>query len=391
MRRFRLLAVTAVLTACGSEVTAPSISRVDIAPSATMVVGVGESADFRVVAFDGSGRSTSAGGATWRSGNSGVASVSSSGVGTAVGAGTTTIIVEVGGVADTATFEVWVPSTESAYQPGTSYFGRNQYVEYIPGTLPAVLSAPHGGALTPDEIPDRTFGTVVTDSYTEETIRAVRDGFLERTGEAPHIIISHLKRVKLDPNREIGEAAQDSPFAENAWEEFHGFIEVASARVEADFGKGLYLDLHGHGHEIQRVELGYLLSASDLNQDDAALDGTAFALKSSIAALAQASPLPFSALLRGETSFGAYMSGQDIRAVPSATDPSPGSDSYFSGGYNTVRHGSRNGGAVGGIQLELQRAGLRDTDENRRSFGLRLAWVVEQFMLEHYGFFEPVG
>lgn len=391
MRRFPLLAVTAVLTACGSEVTAPSISRVDIDPSATMVVGVGESADFRVVAFDVSGRTTSAGDATWRSGDAGVAAVTSSGVATAVGAGTTTIIVELGGMADTATFEVWVAPTVQAYEPGASYFGRNDYVEYIPGTLPVVLSAPHGGALTPDEIPDRTFGTLVTDSYTEETIRAARDGFLERAGEAPHIIISHLKRVKLDPNREIGEAAQDSPFAENAWEEFHGFIEVASARVEADFGKGLYLDLHGHGHEIQRVELGYLLSASDLNQDDVALDGTAFALKSSIAALAQASPLPFSVLLRGETSFGAYLSGQAIRAVPSVTDPSPGSDSYFSGGYNTVRHGSRDSGAVSGIQLELQRPGIRDTDENRRSFGLRLAWVVEQFMLEHYGFFEPVG
>jgi len=391
MTRFRLLALTAVLTACGSEVTAPSISRLDIEPSTTMVVGVGESADFRVVAFDASGRSTSAAGATWRSGNPDVASVSSSGLATGVGAGTTTIIVELGGVADTATFEVWVPSTVSAYQPGISYFARNEYVEYIPGTLPVVLSAPHGGALTPDEIPDRTFGTLVTDSYTEETIRAVRDGFLERTGEAPHIIISHLKRTKLDPNREIGEAAQDSPFAENAWEEFHGLIEVATARVEADFGKGLYLDLHGHGHEIQRVELGYLLSASDLNQDDAALNGTAFAVKSSIAALAQASPLSFSALLRGQTSFGAYLAGQAIRSVPSNTDPSPGSDSYFSGGYNTVRHGSRNGGGVSGIQLELQRPGLRDTDENRRSFGLRLAWVVEQFMLEHYGFFEPAG
>jgi len=391
MRRFSVLAATTLLLAvCGGEAP-PDVVRLAIAPSATLVVGIGQSADFQAVGFNASGRTTSAADATWRSADAGVASVSASGLATGIAAGTARIIAELAGVADTASFEVWVAPTVGTYQPGVSYFGRNEYVEYIPGTLPVVISAPHGGALTPDEIPDRTFGTLVTDAFTEETIRAVRQGFIERTGEAPHIVISHLKRTKLDPNREIGEAAQDSPFAENAWEEFHGFIEVATGRVEADFGKGLYLDLHGHGHAIQRIELGYLLSAGDLNQDDATLNGAAFALKSSIAALAQASALPFSALLRGETSFGAYLAEQALRSVPSPNDPSPGSDSYFSGGYNTARHGSRGGGMVNGIQLELQRPGIRDTDENRTSFGLRLAWAVEHFMLEHYGFFAAGG
>ena len=390
MRRIRPLAIAALLTACGGE-SVPDVARLEIEPGSTMVVGVGASAAFHAVAFDSSGRSTSARDAVWRSGDPGVASVSSSGMATAVGSGVTRIIADIGGVADTATFEVWVAPTVEAYEAGTSYFGRNGYVEYIPGTLPLVLSAPHGGALAPPEIPDRTWGTVVTDSYTRETLLAVRDAFLGQTGQAPHVVISHLKRTKLDPNREIGEAAQESPFAENAWEEFHGFIEIATDRVAEDLGSGFYLDLHGHGHEIQRLELGYLLSASDLNQNDDGLDGTSFALKSSVAALAQASPLSFSALVRGETSFGAYLAEQGIRSVPSPGDPSPGSDSYFSGGYNTFRHGSRDGGTVSGLQIEMHRPGIRDTEGNRRAFGMGLARAVERFMLEHYGFFAQGG
>ena len=389
-RPTRLLAATTLLVACGEE-SAPDVARLLIDPAATMVVGVGATAAFRVVAYDSSGRSTSAGDVTWSTDAAEVASVSASGLATGLGAGTARIIAELGSVADTATFEVWVAPTVEAYHAGTSYSGRADYVEYIPGTLPVVVSAPHGGALTPDEIPDRTWGTLVTDAYTEQTIRAVREAFLERTGEAPHVVISHLKRTKLDPNREIGEAAQESPFAENAWGEFHGFIEIATERVQDDFGAGLYLDLHGHGHEIQRLELGYLLSAGDLNQSDSELNGGSFVLKSSVASLAQASPLTLSELVRGETSFGAYLAEESVRSVPSPGEPSPGSDAYFSGGYNTARHGSRNGGSVDGIQLELHRPGVRDTDENRRLFAARLAWVVERFMLEHYGFFGGGG
>jgi N-formylglutamate amidohydrolase len=286
---------------------------------------------------------------------------------------------------------VWLAPEVSAYQPGVQYLGRQAYVEYVPGTLPVVISAPHGGALEPDEIPDRSYGTVVTDAYTAETLLAVREAFVERTGEAPHVVISHLRRTKLDPNREIVEAAQGNPFAENAWEEFQGFIDIASDQVETDFGAGLYLDLHGHGHPVHRVEVGYLLSASNLNMADGSLDSGPYAAASSVASLAARSPLRFSRILRGETSFGGFLQDAGVRSVPSPGDPSPGQESYFSGGYNTHRHGSREGGRVDGIQLELHRVGLRDSDSNRRTFGRALAATVEDFMLEHYGFFQGGG
>jgi hypothetical protein len=260
-------------------------------------------------------------------------------------------------------------------------------VEYVPGDLPLVVSVPHGGALTPEEIPDRVTGTTVTDANTVETARAAREAFVQRTGKAPHLVISHLKRTKLDPNREIVEAAQGNPYAENAWDEFQAYIDIAEDLIVDDFGSGLYLDLHGHGHEIPRVELGYLISASALDLGDAELDAGGYVTLSSIRAVAASSPLPFSRILRGDRSFGALLAAQGIPSVPSPETFSPGTAAYFSGGYNTDRHGSRHGGTVSGIQMELHRPGIRDTDENRRAFGAGLAAAVEAYMVAHWGFF----
>lgn len=380
----------AIATAgCGG--TAPSsIAIVAVNPTSTLVVGVGNTLTFVASARDASGSPVPVEGVSWRSDDEGVATVGPTGVAFAVSSGVTRVVASMEGVEGSATLEVWVQEDVATYVPGTSYSGRGGYVEFIPGDLPVILSAPHGGDMTPAEIPDRTWGTLVTDTNSRETILAVRDAFVERTGSAPHVVISHLKRTKLDPNREIDEAAQGSPFAENAWREFHHFIEVAEGAVVTESGGGLYLDLHGHGHPNNWVELGYLLSASDLAQPDDVLDGSTFVDKSAIRALARDVEIPFSQLLRGPTSFGGRLAAMGVRSVPSPDDPSPGTAAYFSGGYNTRRHGSRTAGrVVSGIQLELPRPGIRDTEENRRVFAARLAAVVESYMTDHFGFFRP--
>ena len=65
------------------------------------------------------------------------------------------------------------------YIPGEIYYGRNNYIEYHAGEVPLIFSAPHGGNLTPSEIPDRTSGTLVTDSYTKETTIAIKQAIGE--------------------------------------------------------------------------------------------------------------------------------------------------------------------------------------------------------------------
>ena len=52
----------------------------------------------------------------------------------------------------------------------------------------------------------------------------------------------YLCRTKLDPNREINEAAQGDELAIDAYNTFHGYI---SAAIEAVGGRGILFDLHG--------------------------------------------------------------------------------------------------------------------------------------------------
>ncbi|HSG09079.1 MAG TPA: Ig-like domain-containing protein [Longimicrobiales bacterium] len=382
--RFLSFVVAPLFCACGGlEVEVSPVTSIDLTPTAVLLVGAGSTVVIQAAVTGGPS-------VVWASGDPTVATVDATGRVTAVATGATEVTAHSGSASASAEVEVWAPPAVTRHEPGVSYFGRADYVEYVPGDLPLVVSVPHGGALTPTEIPDRPTGTTVTDVNTVETSRAVRDAFLQRTGRAPHLVIAHLKRTKLDPNREIVEAAQGNPYAENAWAEFQAYIDVAEERIVEDYGSGLFLEIHGHGHAIARVELGYLLSAATLDLDDETVDAGGYAALSSIRALAATSPHPFSRLLRGDRSFGALLAEQGVPSVPSPAAPSPGEAEYFSGGYNTDRHGSLHGGTVSGIQMELHSPGIRDTEENRRAFGVGLARAVEGYMLAHWGFFaEP--
>ena len=115
-------------------------------------VEVGRSVQFTAVPRDQSGRVIQAS-LVWTSSSPSVASISADGTVTGVSIGTVTIRVSSGSVVAASSFSVTGPPV---YKAGQSYFGRNGYVEYIAGNTPVILSAPHGGALTPTTIPDRT-------------------------------------------------------------------------------------------------------------------------------------------------------------------------------------------------------------------------------------------
>jgi hypothetical protein len=287
------------------------------------------------------------------------------------------------------------------YVPGQSYFGRNNYIEYVAGDAPVIYSAPHGGALTPSEIPDRTAGncggsaTTTTDLNTIDLVRAMRARHFARFGTYPHLVINHLARRKLDANRTIEEAACGDAEAEIAFDEWHDFIDVAKAAVLQASGRGWYMDMHGHGHSVQRLELGYLLTGAQLDLSNTSLDANAaYEDTSSMRTISEGSPLSFSALLRGSTSLGTLYANNGFPSVPSASDPGPDGDTYFSGGDNTRRHtcgaeatayGGVTAGNICGVQIEANYTGVRDNATNRNRFGDATALVLEQYLSTHWG------
>ena len=187
---------------------------------------------------------------------------------------------------------------------------------------------------------------------------------------------NNLHRSKLDANREVVEAAQGNAEAILAWNEYHGFLELATRAVVSASGRGLYIDLHGHGHAKARLELGYLLTGTVLDRTNAELDSQGVASRSSLRLAMMFTASSFSEMLRGATSLGARLA--PVPSVPSPADPSPGADPYFEGGYSTARHTA----TIPGLQIESH-FGVRDTAAAREAFAATLADAVLAFLRDH--------
>jgi hypothetical protein len=256
------------------------------------------------------------------------------------------------------------------------------YIEYWPGTLPIILSAPHGGLLAPKELPDRTAGKLIRDSNTIELSHAIRAAMQKRFGAAPALIICRVSRHKLDCNREIIEAAQGNPLAEKAWREYHAFIDEAEAELLRHHPRGLYIDIHGHAHEKQRIEIGYALTEKEIQLPDAELN--ALAVKSTLRSLASSVKLPFAELLRGKTSLGGLLEALGIPSVPAPTMNMENDDPYFSGGYDIRQHGSISGGKIDALQLEYPRS-FRESAEAREKTSEALIDALDAYFKAHYG------
>ncbi|MGB4960151.1 MAG: T9SS type A sorting domain-containing protein [Saprospiraceae bacterium] len=274
------------------------------------------------------------------------------------------------------------------FETGKSYFGLNDYVEYIAGDLPVIISAPHGGDQNPSAIPDRDCNGCVTvsDAFTQELAREIYQALLNKMGCHSHIILNRLHRRKLDANRDLDEAANGNTDAAAAWFTYHNFIEAAKTKVIRDFGRGLFIDLHGHGHTIQRLELGYLLTASELRESDVQLNTQTFIENSSLRNLVQENlnKLSHSELIRGKNSLGSILSDASYPSVPASDDPFPVSgDAYFSGGYNTERHGSITSGKIDAIQIECN-SSVRFNANIRIAFAENIADAIIKYLDAHY-------
>jgi len=278
---------------------------------------------------------------------------------------------------------------QPTYTPGEVYRGLNNYTEYIAGNLPLIITAPHGGTDPASALPNRTYGTTSTDLNTAELSRAIRTACSNSYGRWPHVIICRVPRTKIDCNREIVEGAQGVAATEAVWNEYHNLIRMAKEAVTSSHGRGLLIDVHGHGHTLQRIELGYNLTTSTLNQSSFT---TADKNSSCIRELANRTRVTFQELLRGSLSLGTFLTTRGYPSIPSLTDPNPGKtngtdNDYFSGGYTVEIHGtmSPNTGTINAIQMECNFTGVRDSSESRAAFAAELVSALEEYFPLHVG------
>jgi hypothetical protein len=265
------------------------------------------------------------------------------------------------------------------WEVGKTYTDDEKWTEFIVGDLPLIISVPHGGAVTlPDALRDCKGAVTVTDSRTIELAKEIEKAFLAKYNARPFIIISNISRKNVDQNRDMAEGTCGNKAMEKPWNQFHDYIDTALALATKKFGKAIYIDLHGHGHTKQRLEVGYLLKAEELRTLDAK-DNKQVAKSSVANLLATDKSFDLEQLLVGPNAFGTLMAQQGIDAVPSKQDKAPlEEDKYFNGGYNTVRYTSSKYPNVFGWQIESHYKGVRDA-EGRPAFAKAFVDVMESY------------
>lgn len=267
-------------------------------------------------------------------------------------------------------------------------YGVNNYTQYHIGTLPVVISVPHGGLVAPASIPNRTCNnpTTVTDGRTIELARQIDTALFNLTGCHPHLIICNLRRTKIDCNRNIEDGACGNSEAETAWTEFHDFIDTAQFLAQNQYaGKALYIDLHGHGKMPYRLELGYGLSGTAYNNTDSVLNTPAYIASSSIENLVNTnvSGSTHAELLRGDYALGTLLADAGFPSVPSRQSPDTGGFPYFNGGYNTFNYTClAPGNTVNGLQIECDSI-VRSNYLNRKLFADSAAAVLVRYLFIH--------
>ena len=252
----------------------------------------------------------------------------------------------------------------------------NPFVKVQYGNMPLVITVPHGGLISPDSIPDRSCPNITTavDIYTLEMAAAIDSIAKADYGVQPYFITTSLKRIKIDQNRSIDEATCSNPAKADYWYSFHNYTDSCIKKILAKYPSCLYVDLHAHGHTIQRLELGYLISASQLNVPSSINSNS-----TSFKYLFTANPtLTMQQILTGPNAFGSLMAQQGYPSVPSNAMVAPAiGDQYFDGGYNTARYTALN--KVFGLQIESNYDGVRASANQRVAFAKAFMNAVMQY------------
>lgn len=202
------------------------------------------------------------------------------------------------------------------------------------GTLPIIVSAPHGGRTPLAGVAERRGNgvdkfVVVLDGNTAELADKVFTAIEKKMGGKPYLVIAHFERKFIDVNRP-GDGAYEDAKAKPFYDAYHKALADFSKDVQKDWGRGLLLDIHGQGADADAVFRG------------TANGTTVKALTDRFGKTA----------LTGPKSIFGQLDQNGFKVIP-ANDSTDKEDSRFNGGHTVRTYGSHDGQAIDAIQLEL--------------------------------------
>jgi N-formylglutamate amidohydrolase len=137
---------------------------------------------------------------------------------------------------------------------GTISYEEANLVSHHQGTLPVILTCPHGGDKQPPGVPQRTGAGVPpdcrfetnTDRFTRTITKGVAQLLFDVFGEAPYVVIADFDRAFIDANRRAPECAFEDSDARPFFDEYHNTVRSLVDKIRADHsGLGLLFDIHG--------------------------------------------------------------------------------------------------------------------------------------------------
>lgn len=210
------------------------------------------------------------------------------------------------------------------------------FVTVRKGTLPIIVTAPHGGRKKVPEIPERkgagiaNFATVL-DNNTAEVAEHLAAELEKHLGGKPWVVIARFERKYLDVNRPP-EQGYESEKAKPYYDAYHGPLEAACKAVKEKFGRGILLDLHGQGVYSEALCRG------TQNGKTVTLLRERYGWQA----------------VTGKKSILGVLENSGYKILPACTaDPKTKEEARFNGGYTVSNYGSHTGYGIDAIQLEM--------------------------------------
>lgn len=170
--------------------------------------------------------------------------------------------------------------------------------------------------------------TTGRDNNTDDLAEAVALKLGERLGGKPFVVIGRFERKYLDVNRPAA-GAYESAAAKPLYDAYHRALEEFSEKVRTQWDRGLLLDLHGQGAEVETIYRG-----TDNGE--------------TVAALVQRHGKE---ALSGAKSIFGQLAAKGYKVLP---DPSGSErERRYVGGYTARTYGSHRGTKIDAIQLEI--------------------------------------
>ena len=124
-----------------------------------------------------------------------------------------------------------------------------EFIEFSKGTIPIILSVPHGGSIEVESIPNREHGIKGIDKNTIEIAQELIDVIRKSSNsdlQVPSYVFCKLARIKLDINRPKSKAFnKNSELANSIYMDYHQKIKDSILFNLKSFNKSILIDLHG--------------------------------------------------------------------------------------------------------------------------------------------------